>query len=199
MTRLNLTQARMNRRSALTGLLAISASGALAACGNGAGAGQTAAESIDLLRYAKPTKFFSDAEIKALSAIADTIIPTTDTPGAVAAGVPDVIQGLASEWGDDNFRQYWREGLRRVYKSLSGETKFVAMSAQEREAVLGAYDAKVYGGETEDGFYRDMKKTVATAYYMSEPGATEELAYEPVPGEWIGQAPISKYPKTWAT
>ena len=198
MTRLNLTQANINRRSALTGLLAISASGALAACGNSSGAAE-AAKSTDVLRYAKATQFFSDAEVRALEAIADTIIPTTDTPGAAEAGVPDVIQGLASEWGDDNFRQYWREGLRRVYKSLSGETKFAAMSAEEREAVLGAYDAKVYGGEVEDTFYRDMKKTVATAYYMSEPGATQELAYEAVPGEWIGQAPISKYPKTWAT
>ncbi len=198
MTRLNLTQANINRRSALTGLLAISASGALAACGQSSAATE-AVQEFDVLGYAKPTKFFSGSEMRALGAMADTIIPSTDTPGAVEAGVPDVIQGLASEWGDDNFRQYWREGIRRVYKTLSGETKFLAMSPEEREAVLGAYDAKVYAGEIEDTFYRDMKKTVATAYYMSEPGATQELAYEAVPGEWIGQAPISKYPKTWAT
>ena len=200
MTRLNLTQARMNRRDALASLLAISASGALAACGNSAEV-PAAERPGDVLRYAKPTRFFSDAELAKLSAIADTIIPPTDTPGAVEAGVPGVIQKLASEWGDDNFRQYWREGIASVSKMLSDAagSDFAALSAADRETALSAFDTKAYAGEIEAGFYRDMKKTVATAYYMSEPGATQELAYEAVPGEWIGQAPISEYPKTWAT
>ena len=66
-------------------------------------------------------------------------------------------------------------------------------------AALTAYDAAVYEWQIDDGFYRDLKSTVVEAYYMSEVGATEELAYEPVPGEWIGCVPLSEFPKTWAT
>ena len=65
--------------------------------------------------------------------------------------------------------------------------------------MLGGYDAKVFSGQIDDGFYRDMKRTISTAYYMSEPGATQELAYEAVPGEWKGCVPLADYPKTWAT
>ena len=190
----------MNRRGALASLLAISASGALAACGS---AEEVAADAsnTDVLRYARGVKFFSDEEMAKMSAMADTIIPTTDTPGAVAAGVPDTLQGLASEWGDDAYRKYWREGVAKLsgdLDAMAGED-FAALPAAARERVLGQHDAKVFGGEAEDQFYKDFKRTVATAYYMSEPGATEELAYEAVPGQWIGVAPLSEYPKTWAT
>ena len=189
----------LNRRNAVQALLAISASGALAACGNADEAVTDAA--TDDLRYAGGARFFSEDEMTKIAAIADTIIPTTDTPGAVAAGVPDVLQKLASEWGDDNYRQYWRGGLRTLSAALDGMAgeSFAGLPQAAREATLGQHDAKVFGGDVEDGFYKDMKRTVATAYYMSEPGATQELAYEPVPGEWIGVAPISEYPKTWAT
>ena len=190
----------MNRRGAIQALLAISATGALAACGNSGDAVTTDAATDDL-RYAGGARFFSEDEMSQLSALADTIIPTTDTPGAVAAGVPDTLQKLASEWGDDTYRRYWRQGLRDLTGKLdaaAGES-FAALPAEAREAALGRHDANVFAGDVEDGFYKDLKRTVATAYYMSEPGATQELAYEPVPGEWIGVAPISDYPKTWAT
>ena len=73
------------------------------------------------------------------------------------------------------------------------------MSPGERKTALGTYDAGVFSAELEDKFYKDLKTTVIEAYYMSEPGATEALAYEPVPGEWIGCAPLTEFPKTWAT
>lgn len=188
----------MNRRGAIQALLAISATGALAACNS---EGELITPEVDDLRYASAARFFSDAEMAQIAALADTIIPTTDTPGAVAAGVPTTVQKLASEWGDDNYRTYWRQGLRDLTAKLdeaAGED-FAALPAPAREAALGAHDAKVFAGEVKDGFYKDFKRTVATAYYMSEPGATQELAYEAVPGEWIGVAPISRFPKTWAT
>jgi len=68
-----------------------------------------------------------------------------------------------------------------------------------QEALLSKYDASVFGGQTDDKFYRDLKSTAATAYYMSEIGASEELAYEAVPGDFKGCVSIADYPKTWAT
>ena len=194
-----MTKLDINRRRAMQALLAISASGALAACG---GTDTTELATDDLgLRYAQGVNFFSADEMAQMSAMADTIIPTTDTPGAVAAGVPAQLQSLASTWGDDAYRQYWRNGVAATMGELDGLAgeSFASLSPEARERVLGDYDAKVFGGQVEDGFYKDFKRTVATAYYMSEPGATEELAYEPVPGEWIGDAPLSRFPKTWAT
>jgi len=44
-----------------------------------------------------------------------------------------------------------------------------------------------------------MKRTIATAYYMSEVGASEELNYDPVPGDWRADVPFSEIGKAWAT
>lgn len=184
-----MTDITLTRRNAIQGLLAVSAAGALAACGN-KGAQTADVKPLDRIG------FFSTEEMTLLAAIADTIIPTTNTPGAVAAGVPETLQELATEWADDNHRTYWREGLIAIDEVLPG---FTTLDAENREAVLGDYDSKVFGGEIENRFYRDMKTSIATAYYMSEPGASEELAYEAVPGEWKGCVPLADYPKAWAT
>ena len=136
-----------------------------------------------------------------IAAVAQTIIPQTETAGAVQAGVPKTLQDLATDWGNGEFQQYWRDGLVALGTALINEDgmTFVSMSPSEREMALSTYDSGVFAGTIPDGFYRDFKATVVQAYYMSEAGATEELAYEPVPGEWIGCEPLSEFPKTWAT
>ncbi|MEL7112784.1 MAG: gluconate 2-dehydrogenase subunit 3 family protein [Pseudomonadota bacterium] len=186
-----------HRRDMFKSLLAISAVGALGACG---GADEQPSTEV-AANGADTSGYFTGSEMALIAAVSDTLIPTTETAGAAGAGVPETLQALATEWGNDEFRAYWRSGLDQVSAALSSDTGagFETLSPDERLAVLSAYDAKVFDGEVEDGFYRDFKSTVVTAYYMSEVGAAEELAYEPVPGDWIGCVPLSDYPKTWAT
>ena len=184
----------MQRRDALKTLLAISAAGALAACG-GSKSGEAGAKKLS------SSPKLSASEMALVSAMAETIIPKTDTAGAAEAGVPAVIQSLFTEWGDDNYRNYWRGGLDNLEQHFikNGGQAFAKMSASQQANLLGKYDAQAYAEAGFDDFYKSMKSTIATAYYMSEPGATEELAYEPVPGEWRGCVPLSEFPKTWAT
>lgn len=187
----------LDRRDMFKGLLAISAAGALAACGAANAPDDGATEPSQTVT----SGFFNASEMAQIVALADTIIPATDTGGALAAGVPDTLQSLATDWGDDGFRAYWRDGLKALNSELEGgEGKsFTELSADERQTVLSVYDAGVFDGETDDAFYQAFKATVVQAYYMSEIGASEELAYEPVPGEFIGCVELSDYPKTWAT
>jgi hypothetical protein len=193
-------KSKLERRDVLKGLIAISTAGALAACGSGNDTGSGAAATTDIT-FASEGAFFSSEELAFLSAVAQTIIPQTDTAGAVEAGVPAVLQDLASDWGNDDFRRYWRKGtqdLRTEFKIQAGQD-FENMSAAQQQNLLARYDAKVYDGTIDNGFYRDIKATIVRAYYMSEPGATEELAYEAVPGDWKGCVPLSEYPRAWAT
>lgn len=187
-----------SRREGIKGLLAISAAGALAACGKRE---SQSGKGTSSLKYAAKGKFFDMREVGLLSALAQTIIPKTDTPSAVEAGVLETLQDLVSNWGDDSLRLYWREGLRQlsdVLKQNAGED-FASTSDLQQNNVLGKYDAQTAKGEVDDPFYLDMKRTIATAYYMSEAGATEELHYDPVPGEWRGDVPFSEIGKAWAT
>lgn len=185
----------LQRRQVFQGLIALSAVGGLAACG-----GESEPVQPRLAQGAS-IGFFTNNEMALISALAQTLIPQTETAGAAQAGVPGTLQLLATEWGDDAYRQYWRDGLAAlepVLVSSSGET-FLEQSPSTRNQTLAAYDTSVFEGAVENDFYRDLKNTVVEAYYKSEPGATEELAYEPVPGEWIGCVPLSEFPKTWAT
>lgn len=190
----------LDRRDMFKSLLALSAVGAVSACGGAQEATSTEAN-LDATPEPATSGFFNAAEMTLISAIADTIIPATETVGAVGAGVPDTIQALATDWGNDEFRTYWRGGLADIGSVLTERAggDFSSLDAEQRLAALAAHDAAVFDWQIDDGFYRALKATVVEAYYMSEPGATEELAYEPVPGEWIGCVPLSEYPKTWAT
>lgn len=185
----------LHRRQVFQSLIALSAVGGLAACG-----GAQEISSGQVSGQAAPG-YFNASEMALIAAVAQTIIPMTDTAGAVQAGVPVTLQNLATEWGDTEFQQYWRNGLAALDSALMTDAgnRFTSLSPNERETALSAHDAGVFAGTVEDGFYRDFKATVVQAYYMSEPGATEELAYEPVPGEFIGCVPLSDFPKTWAT
>ena len=190
------------RRDVLKGLVAISAVGALAACGNGTDTAAPAStvSSADV-KFAAKGAFFSVAEMAFLSALAQTIIPKTDVAGAVEAGVPETLQSLASNWANDDVRRYWRKGtrdLRAAFRKKTGQG-FEKLSPEKREDILSPFDRDVFEGKIQNDFYRDMKSTIVQAFYMSEPGATEVLAYEPVPGDWKGCVPLSDYPKTWAT
>ena len=188
----------MNRRSAMASLLALSATGALAACGQG---GSSEIEAPAEIGSETSSGFFTASEMALIAALAQTIIPATETGGAVEAGVPDTLQEMATTWANEGVQQFWRTGLTALDASLTeaNGAPFTPMSAAEQATALGAYDAQVYDGEVEDGFYRAFKATIVRAYYMSEIGAADELAYEPVPGEWIGCVPLSEFPKTWAT
>lgn len=185
----------LSRRHVFQGLIALSAGGGLTACG---GAEET--PNRHNTEIAAPGYFIA-SEMAFITAVAQTIIPKTDTAGAVQAGVPDTLQRLATEWGDDEFRAYWRTGLVALKAALSpdGQTEFVSLNTKQRTDALIGHDAGVFSETIEDTFYRDFKATVVDAYYMSESGASEELAHEPVPGDWIACAPLSDFPKNWAT
>ena len=195
----------MDRRDIIKGLMAVTAAGGLAACGSERR--ETTRKAPDpeanySLRYGSPDGFLSPAEMMLLAALAQTIIPKTDTAGAIEAGVPDTLQALLSDWADDAMRGSWRRTLRTMEYDLDEAVggRFASASQAAREAALGPIDAAVFAGERDAlASYKDLKFTIATAYYMSEPGATEELRYEALPGRWEGCIPLEEVGRTWAT
>jgi gluconate 2-dehydrogenase gamma chain len=172
-----------SRREMLQGLMAMPMVSLIASCGIG---GPSKAE-------------ITKQELSFLSSLSDTIIPVTDTPGALAGKVPDTLGTLLNSWASAETRGRWSVTLASLKKVLDGDIakSFEKGSADERAKRLGKLDAAIFG--TNDHplkAYREVKSTIATAYYMSEVGAEHELRYEPVPGRFEGSAPLGR---TWAT
>jgi len=189
----NSSKLRLNRRETMLSLLAVASTG-LVSCKDSAG---DIKKNVGGFQLGDP--FLNSSEMALLTSIAGLIIPTTDTPGAVEAGVQDTIQDLLSNWGEDNVRSYWRGGLKSIGQHFGEEQVFADLSAEKQTELLSALDKGVYKGKIDLPFYKDLKRAVSGAYYMSEVGATQELAYDPVPGDFKGCIEFSEVGKAWAT
>jgi gluconate 2-dehydrogenase gamma chain len=138
-----------------------------------------------------------------VKAMAEMIIPKTDTPGATDVGAIDFIDLLLTEWYDGPARDRFLSGVADVdaqAQSLFGK-KMVDCSAAQQAAMLRALGEEMAEtmtkeqapealGESEppEPFYPMLRRMTLTAYYTSEAGATDELHFEIVPGRYDGCA-----------
>ena len=140
-----------------------------------------------------------DATLKAL---ADMIIPRTDTPAASETGVSEFIDLILTEAYDAHERTHFLDGLSAVDSQSRTlfDKNFIDCSAEEKGKLLNELGAKMLEA-AESGsrrrsiqrpappktnFYADFRRLALTAYYTSEPGASQELHYEVIPEQYHG-------------
>ena len=121
-------------------------------------------------------KFFTVEEGLVIARIADLIIPPTDTPGAVAAGVPHYIDQVVLQ--NPEHQELFRAGI--AWVNSKGKP-FVEMTEEQQISMLKplseAADAEKLEGEGVR-FFQSMKKLTADGYYTSYAGLVQELGYK---------------------
>lgn len=159
------------------------------------------------LHAATAATIFTPQQKAAVDLLSEMIIPETDTPGAIEAGVPRFIATIVGEWYKDNERRIFFEGLEALdtfceagegtsFDRASEETRIAALQAQEKTA--SEYQAPpqrhlAVPEEDENApFFKRLKGLVVLGYYTSEVGATQELAYLPMPGYYDGSYDFSE-------
>lgn len=147
---------------------------------------------------ATPKRFFTGPQYSVLDEVSETIIPKTDTPGAREAGVPEVIDGLMTNWASAERGAQFRALMDDIDRSAqaAGAPALRALAPAARIDLVRRYDAEKL--EAADPVYRRFKELVMTTYYLSEPGATQELRYELVPGKWEPWTTIGPDTRAWA-
>ena len=153
-----------------------------------------------LTRFSRKSTTKTGAEGLALSGdqfllleqVADTMIPATDTPGAIAAGVPAFIRDMLTDWASAGTRTEIITVLEAIERQAWAQlgSAFLELSAERRLAVLKRYDEDALSRQ--DPAYAKFKYLVLVGYYQSEIGATEELRYELVPGAWRSCLPLTE-------
>lgn len=144
---------------------------------------------------------FSDAEMEFITALADTLIPATDTLGAALAGVPLGFADLITEWASDERRTATQRTIAALHKDLNLRVggSFSSGGTADRLKALEELDADAYGAErVKYGDYRDIKVLLLHLYYATKPGATQELRYDPIPGGYEGDVLFVNVGRTWA-
>mgnify|MGYP001269099612 CR=1 FL=1 len=160
---------------------------------------------------AKGGRFLGAADFRLLTAVADTLVPQTDTPGAVQAGIPRLIDSLLRDWASAATRTQLTGALVRIdaTATLAGTRGFARLSPADRKRLLLAYDvaalqpapaagpapgvdALFAGPPVKDAAYARLKELVVTLYYSSKIGLTQELTYVHAPGKWQPSVPVTK-------
>lgn len=124
--------------------------------------------------------YFGATAFATISRIADLIIPPTDTPGAIGAGVPAYIDMLVA--ASDVHQKVFRSGLRWVEaESLRAYGRgFIELTEDQQIALLTPLSEAVDRGLVETDaqkFWRAMKSMTADGYYTSKAGLVQELGY----------------------
>ena len=159
-------------------------------------------------RGARP--FLTPARMALLSAVADTIIPQTDTPGALAAHVPAKFDSLLQNWASAERKVELVGALTKLNDAALAQQKkgFAALTAEQRKALLTPYDiaalkavpdtrnlkgmaAMMAGPAVADPGYAKMRELIILLYYYSEEALTTELVYEHAPGGWTPSVKVT--------
>lgn len=188
-------QLSMDRRSLLrTAILLVGASSAAIGCSPEAGEGRD------------PNFAFTEAQFTNVSALADTIIPETDTPGAVAVGVPKLLEALIRDWASAERREELLAALAEI--DTLGDRPFVDLPPTRRAELLKVHDVAALETEAPKAEgegnapvtrgpayanpgYRKLKQLIVVLYYLSEHGQTVELGYVHSPGVWEPSVPVT--------
>jgi hypothetical protein len=158
-----------------------------------------AARSIhDRIRSAPQDQAFlilTDHQNAMITALAELIIPETDTPGATGALVNRFVDVMLAEWFEEDEREEFLRGL-VVLDGRSVNTfgvPFLALEEAQQVVLLKGLDAEVAAlreaNLPTDHFFLRMKWLTLYGYYTSEVGATQELRQVIIPGRYEPCAP----------
>jgi hypothetical protein len=140
-------------------------------------------------------KLLTGSEALLVSAIADTLIPRTDTGGASEADVPAFIDGVLEAVYPQDAQQKFKAGLAEFAAAATAAKgkSFLEQVPREREEYLRESITTALAGEhAEKPFVLFARELTLLGYYSSKVGITENMDYVAVPTEYHGCVPLSQ-------
>lgn len=128
-----------------------------------------------------------------LTALCDRILPATDTPGAVAARVPEFIDHFAATWYTDTERERFTGWLAAIdaHSVATRGRPFTELAPDDQAALLTDLDARDGAEGTPERAMSSLKSLVVFGYFTSELVMRDVTRYNPMPGRFDGCAPIT--------
>ena len=156
-------------------------------------------------------QFLSTDQAQLVSALVDTLLPKTDTPGGIDVKVDMLIDLIYAKTMDeeeqkniakdmDAFNDTCVSKFGKVFHELDVDQRTAIL--QEEEAKAPKLGRGVWGRSVEDngpvGFYRSFKSMAIWSYCTSEEIGKNVLNYDPVPGDYKGCVPFDEVGKVWS-
>lgn len=134
----------------------------------------------------------SPAQTALVTALADAVIPHTDTPGAVDVGAPAFVDLLLAEWYPDRERQDILMGIDAWdarCRDAQGDS-FAALDGPARSAFLTKVDAETGPAGSPAAAYSAIKSAIVFGYVTSKPVAESHRTMPIIPGRFDGCVPV---------
>lgn len=173
----------------------------------------------------KVNDLFTEDHVAFLNEVADTILPTTSSPGAKAANVGQFMAVMVQDCYTPKDQKTFVDGLGKLDDASNKKynAKFMDLNTQQRTDLLVALDKeqkdyttnrnkqleadrlnhkddpKYKAPEIPNHYFRMIKELTLLGYFTSEVGATKALRYVAIPGRYDGCVPYKKGDKAWAT
>jgi gluconate 2-dehydrogenase gamma chain len=158
----------------------------------------------------KPS-ILSPPQVDIVSAVAEIMIPRTDTPGAIDVGVPGFIDLMLKDVCTQKDRNRYLDGLADFDAAAQAEQgkKFLALEPTQQAALVRkVHDAAIAEERRLDHLRRAFrrpfilmtKELTLLGFFTSQAGSTQVLQYVPVPGSYHACIPLAQAGngKTWA-
>lgn len=214
------TMLNINRRTLLL-QLALAGSGSIAARLLRAGESHSCdhlqrVAAASLVNDTPDTSALTASQHNMVAHLAELIIPETDTPGAMQAGVPQFIDHIVSHWYTAEEREIFLTGLTDLDTYCVGhfQSEFLACTTQQQTAAMTKAEKdmlayKAAGTDPNIGiedepdsrspFFYKLKELTVLGYYTSEVGGTTELTFNPVPGRFDGDVDFDTLGHQWSS
>lgn len=126
-------------------------------------------------------------QLATAAALAERILPRTDTPGAIDVGVPAFIDRMYGAYLTAEERTRFASGLAGVDRVAQGRGGALAgLPAAVQDEIVGSLAAR------DRAFWLQLRELVIVGYFTSETVGKTVLHYDPVPGRYRGDIPLSE-------
>jgi len=147
-------------------------------------------------------EFFTMAQMNILERVCDILLPETNTPSATQVGTHFFIDhkmAVAASQGEADAITETIARLDVQAKSLYAMS-FIELPKDDARLLVEEVD---YGvppvTNLERAQFKTLKRLVGIGYYTSQLGATKELLYDAIPGEFAGSIDFSSIGRNWSS
>ena len=136
-------------------------------------------------------KFLKAPQVDVVTAIADVILPKTQTSGALDANVPAFIDSMLADVYDAAAQERFNAGFAEFDK------EFLKHDAAGRIASVKSSLEAALAAENKDGkpFILMTRELTLLGFYTSQVGIAENMEYSQAPGKFHGCVPVAKMGK----
>lgn len=133
-------------------------------------------------------RFFSLDQFKVISRFTEIILPATDTPGGLEAGVDRFIDIMLAEATPQADRDRFISAFNLTMEKCKSNYRISVTRCDDSQ--LTNLLREIANQEDTGFYFRKMKELALLGYFTSEIIGTEVLRYDPVPGSYQGCIPL---------